>query len=75
MRWSDLLAAFALYLVLEGVLPFLNPQAMKRVLTTMATFSDRQLRLWGLASMLARPAAALSGPGLTGSTLHGFACE
>jgi uncharacterized protein YjeT (DUF2065 family) len=51
MRWSDLLAALALYLVLEGVLPFLNPQAMKRVLTTMATFSDRQLRLWGLASM------------------------
>ena len=38
---------------LEGVLPFLNPQALKRVLTTMATFSDRQLRAWGLASMLA----------------------
>ena len=51
MSWADLLAAVALYLVLEGVLPFLNPQAMKRVLTTMATFSDRQLRLWGLASM------------------------
>ena len=53
MRWADLFAAFALYLVLEGVLPFLNPQAMKRVLTTMATLPDRQLRLWGLASMLA----------------------
>ena len=52
MSWSDLLAAVALYLVLEGILPFLNPQAMKRVLTTMATFSDRQLRVWGLASML-----------------------
>jgi uncharacterized protein len=53
VRWSDLLAAFALYLVLEGALPFLNPQAMKRVLTTMTTLSDRQLRLWGLASMVA----------------------
>jgi uncharacterized protein YjeT (DUF2065 family) len=53
MSWSDLLAALALYLVLEGVLPFLNPQAMKRVLTTIATLSDRQLRLWGLASMVA----------------------
>jgi uncharacterized protein YjeT (DUF2065 family) len=51
MRWSDLFAAFALYLVLEGILPFLNPQAMKRVLTALTTFSDRQLRLWGLASM------------------------
>ena len=53
MRWADLFAALALYLVLEGVLPFLNPQAMKRVLTMMATLSDRQLRLWGLASMAA----------------------
>ena len=53
MSWSDLLAALALYLVLEGVLPFLNPQAMKRVLTTIATLSDRQLRVWGLASMVA----------------------
>ena len=53
MSWSDLLAALALYLVLEGVLPFLNPQAMKRVLTTMTTLSDRQLRLWGLVSMAA----------------------
>jgi uncharacterized protein len=53
VRWSDLFAAVALYLVLEGVLPFLNPQAMKRVLTAMATFSDRRLRLWGIASMAA----------------------
>ena len=53
MLWSDLLAALALYLVLEGVLPFLNPQALKRVLTSMATLPDRQLRLWGLASMAA----------------------
>lgn len=51
MRWADLLAAFALYLVLEGILPFLNPQAMKRVLSALTTFSDGQLRLWGLASM------------------------
>jgi uncharacterized protein len=51
MNWSDLLAALALYLVLEGVLPFLNPQAMKRVLMAMATFTDRQLRVWGLFSM------------------------
>jgi uncharacterized protein len=51
MRWADLFAALALYFVLEGVLPFLNPQAMKRVLAAMATLSDRQLRLWGLASM------------------------
>jgi len=52
MNWSDLLAAVALYLVLEGILPFLSPQAMKRVMASFANCSDRQLRLGGLASML-----------------------
>ena len=52
MNWSDLWAACALYLVFEGVLPFLSPAAMKRVLASFASCSDRQLRLGGLASML-----------------------
>lgn len=51
MDWSDLLAALALYLVLEGILPFLSPQAMKRVMATFAEFGDAQLRVWGLISM------------------------
>jgi uncharacterized protein len=51
--WSDLLAAFALYLVLEGVLPFLNPQGLKRIMSLLANVADAQLRLWGLASMSA----------------------
>jgi uncharacterized protein len=53
MNWTDLLAALALYLVLEGILPFVNPQAMKRFLMTMANFTDQQLRVWGLVSMAA----------------------
>jgi uncharacterized protein YjeT (DUF2065 family) len=53
MRWSDLAAAVALYLVLEGMLPFLNPQAMKRVMMSLATLPDRSLRWWGFASMAA----------------------
>ena len=53
MNWSDLLAAFALYLVLEGILPFLNPQAMKRVMLTFANLADGQLRVWGSVSMAA----------------------
>jgi uncharacterized protein len=51
MNWSDLLAAFALYLVLEGILPFLNPQAMKRIMASFSTLADNQLRIWGLVSM------------------------
>lgn len=51
MNWSDLLAAVALYLVLEGILPFLNPQAMKRVMLLFSNLGDSQLRIWGLLSM------------------------
>ncbi len=53
MNWTDLLAALALYLVLEGILPFVNPQAMKRFLMTMVNFTDQQLRVWGFVSMAA----------------------
>jgi uncharacterized protein YjeT (DUF2065 family) len=53
MNWSDLLAAFALYLVLDGMLPFLNPQTMKRLMLALANLADGQLRVWGLLSMTA----------------------
>jgi uncharacterized protein YjeT (DUF2065 family) len=53
MNWSDLFAALALYLVLEGIMPFLNPQGVKRLLLALAGMQDRALRLFGLASMAA----------------------
>jgi uncharacterized protein YjeT (DUF2065 family) len=53
VNWSDLLAAFALYLVLEGILPFLNPQALRRIMLSLASVADRHLRLWGFVSMSA----------------------
>jgi uncharacterized protein len=53
MNWSDLLAAFALYLVLEGILPFASPQGMKRVMQAFTQLADKHLRIWGLASMAA----------------------
>jgi len=49
--WQDLLVALALLLVIEGVLPFLSPESMRRTLLTMAALNDRTLRLVGLASM------------------------
>ena len=51
MNWSDLFAALALYLVLEGIMPFLNPQGVKRLMLTFASCADRQLRVMGLVSM------------------------
>jgi uncharacterized protein len=44
--------AFALYLIIEGVMPFLKPQGFKRLLESVAQMSDRQLRVMGLVSML-----------------------
>ncbi|MCZ8132249.1 MAG: DUF2065 family protein [Steroidobacteraceae bacterium] len=53
MDWQDLAAAFALYLVLEGLLPFLNPAGVKRVFASLIQLPDSTLRVVGLAGMLA----------------------
>jgi uncharacterized protein len=49
---SDFLAALGLFLVLEGMAPFLNPQGLKRALARLLTVPDRELRIAGLGSML-----------------------
>ena len=53
MNWSDFGAAFALYLVLEGLLPFLNPGGAKRTLALLSQMDERALRRIGLGSMIA----------------------
>ncbi|MCM2312525.1 MAG: DUF2065 domain-containing protein [Steroidobacteraceae bacterium] len=53
MDWNDLWAAFALYLVLEGVMPFANPGGMKRALGQLSQLDDRTLRVAGFLSMMA----------------------
>jgi uncharacterized protein YjeT (DUF2065 family) len=50
--WQDLLAALALVLVLEGMVPFLNPQSLRRMLETVSQLDDRTLRIAGFISML-----------------------
>jgi len=44
--------AFALYLVLEGVIPFLSPSMAQKAFKAMASTPERALRLMGLASMI-----------------------
>ena len=53
MDWNDLWAACALYLVLEGLMPFANPGGMKRALAQLSQLDDRTLRVVGLLSMVA----------------------
>jgi uncharacterized protein YjeT (DUF2065 family) len=55
--WSELArylgGAFALYMVLEGVLPFLNPGAWQRWMAKLVQTETKQLRWIGLTSMVA----------------------
>ncbi len=50
--WRELLIAFCLMLVLEGVIPFLYPQRWRRLVQQLALVDDRMLRTIGLISML-----------------------
>jgi len=50
--WQDLLAALALVLVIEGMVPFLNPQSLRRMLEMVSQLDDRTLRIMGFVSML-----------------------
>ena len=49
---DSLWAAFALVLVLEGLLPFVAPRLWRESFAKLVTLSDGQLRFVGLASIL-----------------------
>ena len=50
-EWTDLFAALAIVCIIEGIMPFINPQGMKRLLAKLASLEERELRLGGLFSM------------------------
>ena len=50
--WHDFLVAIALVLILEGLLPFLNPDAMRRAVMKIVNLNDNTLRFAGLTSMV-----------------------
>ena len=50
---TTLLMAFALMLVIEGLLPFLAPKAWRETFRRIMLLSDGQIRFFGLTSMLA----------------------
>jgi uncharacterized protein len=52
LNFSDLLAALGIFLVLEGIAPFLNPAGVKRAFARLLQVQDRELRIAGLGSML-----------------------
>jgi uncharacterized protein YjeT (DUF2065 family) len=50
--WRELLIAFCLMLVLEGIIPFLYPQRWRSMVQQLALINDNALRWIGLISML-----------------------
>ncbi len=50
--WPTLLMAFALMLVLEGLLPFVAPKAWRETFRRITELSDGQIRFLGLSSIL-----------------------
>ena len=49
--WDELLIAVALILVVEGILPFLNPAGFRRFLVQISQMDDLTLRIGGFISM------------------------
>ena len=52
MNWEDLLAAMALVLIFEGLIPFFSPRGYKNMVQQMATMPEQTLRYVGLALMI-----------------------
>lgn len=50
--WTDLLSAIALVFVIEGIMPFLNPNGLKKMFLTVSQMNNNNLRIFGLCSML-----------------------
>jgi uncharacterized protein YjeT (DUF2065 family) len=51
LDWTDLFAALAIVCILEGVMPFINPSGMKRLLSRIASLEERDMRIAGFISM------------------------
>ncbi len=50
--WIEIGRAFALMLVIEGLLPFASPRRWRGMLSTISNSGDQAVRTVGLASMV-----------------------
>ena len=50
--WHELAVAFCLMLVIEGIIPFVNPGRWRQLLKVLDQIDDRTMRMIGLGSML-----------------------
>ena len=50
--WSVIVAAIGLMLIIEGILPFLNPDGWRKVFLMAIQMNNNEIRFLGLSSML-----------------------
>ena len=51
--WQEILTAFALYLIIEGMIPFVSPERFRRAVSQISKLGDNNLRLAWLVAMAA----------------------
>jgi len=51
--WTTLGLAFAMMLVLEGLMPLASPASWREMFRRLADLTDGQIRFFGMASVLA----------------------
>jgi hypothetical protein len=51
--WQDLLTAVSLYLIIEGMIPFVGPKFFRQAALKLADLTDNNLRVSGLTVMAA----------------------
>jgi len=50
---TDILTAIALYMMIEGLIPFVGPQYFRRAVVRISEMDDNQLRMTGLMTLAA----------------------
>jgi len=51
--WQNILTAISLYLIIEGMIPFVGPDFFRQTVSRIAAMTDNHLRATGLSVMAA----------------------
>ena len=51
--WNEFFTAIALLLIIEGIMPFLNPEGLRKMLALTLQMDNSTLRFVGLSAMIA----------------------
>lgn len=50
--WVEILTGVALFLIIEGMIPFVGPKRYRQIVAQMSELGDNSLRMVGFVTML-----------------------